>query len=64
MTAFEEFGVMPEIGKAVDDMDWNLPTDVQVGVTQGWHKTAKSRKSVHNVPRVTFQDSDLVILKP
>ena len=31
MTAFEEFGVMPEIGKAVDDMDWNLPTDVQVG---------------------------------
>jgi len=30
MTAFEEFGVMPEIGKAVDDMDWNLPTDVQV----------------------------------
>ncbi|XP_023349415.1 ATP-dependent RNA helicase Ddx1 [Eurytemora carolleeae] len=29
MTAFEEFGVMPEIGKAVDDMDWNLPTDVQ-----------------------------------
>lgn len=54
MTAFEEFGVMPEIGKAVDDMDWNLPTDVQVGVTQGWQKTAKSRKSVHNVPRVTF----------
>jgi len=29
MTAFEEFGVMPEIGKAVEDMDWNLPTDVQ-----------------------------------
>jgi ATP-dependent RNA helicase DDX1 len=29
MTAFEEFGVMPEIGKAVDEMDWNLPTDVQ-----------------------------------
>lgn len=29
MTAFEEFGVMPEIGKAVDDMGWTLPTDVQ-----------------------------------
>ena len=29
MTAFEEFGVMPEIGKAVEEMDWNLPTDVQ-----------------------------------
>uniref|UniRef100_A0A336MTA5 ATP-dependent RNA helicase n=1 Tax=Culicoides sonorensis TaxID=179676 RepID=A0A336MTA5_CULSO len=29
MTAFEEFGVMPEIGKAVDEMDWLLPTDVQ-----------------------------------
>ena len=29
MTAFEEFGVMPEIGKAVDDMSWSLPTDVQ-----------------------------------
>ena len=50
MTAFEEFGVMPEIGKAVDDMDWNLPTDVQVGVTQGWQKTVESRKSVDNVP--------------
>ena len=30
MTAFEEFGVMPEIGRAVDEMDWTLPTDVQV----------------------------------
>ena len=30
MTAFEEFGVLPEIGKAVDDMGWTLPTDVQV----------------------------------
>jgi len=29
MTAFEEFGVLPEIGKAVEEMDWNLPTDVQ-----------------------------------
>ena len=24
-----EFGVLPEIGKAVDDMGWTLPTDVQ-----------------------------------
>ena len=32
MTAFEEFGVMPEIGRAVDEMDWTLPTDVQVTV--------------------------------
>ena len=29
MTAFEEFGVMGEIGKAVEEMDWLLPTDVQ-----------------------------------
>lgn len=29
MTAFEEMGVMPEIGKAVEEMDWMLPTDVQ-----------------------------------
>ena len=29
MTAFEEFGVLPEIGKAVDDMGWGLPTDIQ-----------------------------------
>ena len=29
MTAFEEFGVLPEIGKAVDEMSWSLPTDVQ-----------------------------------
>lgn len=29
MAAFEEFGVLPEIGKAVDEMDWMLPTDVQ-----------------------------------
>lgn len=29
MTAFEEFGVLPEIAKAVDEMEWTLPTDVQ-----------------------------------
>lgn len=29
MTAFEEMGVMPELGKAVEEMDWMLPTDVQ-----------------------------------
>ncbi|XP_055693754.1 ATP-dependent RNA helicase Ddx1 [Lutzomyia longipalpis] len=29
MTAFEEFGVLPEIGRAVDEMEWTLPTDVQ-----------------------------------
>ncbi|XP_065344999.1 ATP-dependent RNA helicase Ddx1 [Cloeon dipterum] len=29
MSAFEEMGVMPEIAKAVEDMGWNLPTDVQ-----------------------------------
>ncbi|KAK3772972.1 hypothetical protein RRG08_036306 [Elysia crispata] len=29
MTAFEEMGVLPEIGKAVEEMDWSLPTDVQ-----------------------------------
>nr|XP_037271589.1 LOW QUALITY PROTEIN: ATP-dependent RNA helicase DDX1-like [Rhipicephalus microplus] len=29
MTAFEEMGVLPEIARAVDDMEWTLPTDVQ-----------------------------------
>ncbi|XP_047483483.1 ATP-dependent RNA helicase Ddx1-like isoform X1 [Penaeus chinensis] len=29
MAAFEEMGVMPEIAKAVEEMDWSLPTDVQ-----------------------------------
>lgn len=29
MTAFEEFGLIPELGKAVDEMEWLLPTDVQ-----------------------------------
>ncbi|XP_037934006.1 ATP-dependent RNA helicase Ddx1, partial [Teleopsis dalmanni] len=29
MTAFEEFGVLPEIAKAIEEMDWTLPTDVQ-----------------------------------
>lgn len=29
MAAFEEMAVLPEIGKAVEEMDWLLPTDVQ-----------------------------------
>ncbi|XP_039489643.1 ATP-dependent RNA helicase Ddx1 [Drosophila santomea] len=29
MTAFEEFGLLPELGKATDELDWTLPTDVQ-----------------------------------
>ncbi|CAG0887653.1 unnamed protein product [Cyprideis torosa] len=29
MAAFEELGVQPEISKAVEEMDWLLPTDVQ-----------------------------------
>ncbi|XP_047999497.1 ATP-dependent RNA helicase Ddx1 [Leguminivora glycinivorella] len=29
MTAFEEFGVLPELAKAIDEMEWTLPTDVQ-----------------------------------
>lgn len=29
MAAFEEMAVLPEIAKAVDEMDWTLPTDVQ-----------------------------------
>ncbi|CAG7817603.1 unnamed protein product, partial [Allacma fusca] len=29
MTAFDEMGVLPEIAKAVDEMEWTLPTDVQ-----------------------------------
>ncbi|XP_003747414.1 ATP-dependent RNA helicase DDX1 [Galendromus occidentalis] len=29
MTAFEEMGVIPEIARAVEEQDWNLPTDVQ-----------------------------------
>ncbi|XP_014221079.1 ATP-dependent RNA helicase Ddx1 [Trichogramma pretiosum] len=29
MAAFEEMGVLPEISKALEEMDWTLPTDVQ-----------------------------------
>lgn len=29
MTAFDELGVMPEISKAVEEMGWMLPTDIQ-----------------------------------
>ncbi|KAK6638511.1 ATP-dependent RNA helicase ddx1 [Polyplax serrata] len=29
MAAFEEMGIMPEIAKAIDSMEWSLPTDVQ-----------------------------------
>ncbi|XP_072387719.1 ATP-dependent RNA helicase Ddx1 [Diabrotica undecimpunctata] len=29
MTAFEEFGVLPEISKALDELAWMLPTDIQ-----------------------------------
>ncbi|CAH1117276.1 unnamed protein product [Phaedon cochleariae] len=29
MTAFEEFGVLPEIAKALDELEWTLPTDIQ-----------------------------------
>ncbi|XP_018332939.1 ATP-dependent RNA helicase Ddx1 isoform X2 [Agrilus planipennis] len=29
MTAFEEFGVLPEIAKAVEELGWILPTDIQ-----------------------------------
>ncbi|CAG9772685.1 unnamed protein product [Ceutorhynchus assimilis] len=29
MAAFEEFGVLPEISKAIDELDWTLPTDIQ-----------------------------------
>jgi superfamily II DNA/RNA helicase len=27
--AFEEFGVMPELIKAVEELGWTLPTDIQ-----------------------------------
>lgn len=29
MAAFEEFGVLPEIAKAVDELEWTFPTDIQ-----------------------------------
>lgn len=29
MTAFEELGMVPELGKAVEEMEWSLPTDIQ-----------------------------------
>ncbi|XP_063975899.1 ATP-dependent RNA helicase Ddx1 [Diachasmimorpha longicaudata] len=29
MAAFEEMGVLPEISEAIQDLEWNLPTDVQ-----------------------------------
>ena len=41
MTAFEEFGVMPELGAAVDEMGWTLPTDVQVLLNWLIEKQAK-----------------------
>ena len=41
MTAFEEFGVMPELGAAVDEMGWTLPTDVQVLLNGSIEKQAK-----------------------
>ncbi|XP_066153247.1 ATP-dependent RNA helicase Ddx1 [Euwallacea fornicatus] len=29
MAAFEEFGIVPEISKAIDELEWTLPTDIQ-----------------------------------
>lgn len=29
MTAFEEMGLMPEIGRALEEMEWILPTSIQ-----------------------------------
>lgn len=29
MTAFEEMGIMPEISKALEEIDWLLPTNIQ-----------------------------------
>ncbi|XP_050296247.1 ATP-dependent RNA helicase Ddx1 [Anthonomus grandis grandis] len=29
MAAFEEFGVLPELSKAIDELEWTLPTDIQ-----------------------------------
>lgn len=29
MTAFEEMGIMPEIGKALEEIEWLLPTNIQ-----------------------------------
>lgn len=29
MTAFENLGVMPEIGEMVNELGWMLPTDIQ-----------------------------------
>lgn len=29
MTAFEEMGIMPEIGKSLEEIDWLLPTNIQ-----------------------------------
>ncbi|XP_019756222.2 ATP-dependent RNA helicase Ddx1 [Dendroctonus ponderosae] len=29
MAAFEEFGVLPELAKAIEELEWTLPTDIQ-----------------------------------
>lgn len=29
MTAFEEMGIMPEIGRATEEIEWLLPTNIQ-----------------------------------
>lgn len=37
MTAFEEMGMMPEIGKALEEIEWILPTNIQAeAIPQFW----------------------------